>query len=186
MDVHDVMCNLAGTCSVVGSTHWVSGKCICLNRCMLYTFGFKLTSVIGSHSRIRIKFFSSVARIPRKAFHPFPMQCTDIRIPRGYRAIYKTFLVLQRRNLWILENDGSIPIQTLISYIELQFQRVMAKDIKMSTLYYYLSALKSIHDSNGIVWQAREDRRVKFLLKRLLRTPGLPSQEGTSRSPCFV
>jgi hypothetical protein len=107
------------------------------------------------------------------------MNSADPRIPKGYPKIFLDFLALKRLHNWQLEADGSIPVVTLIAYIELQFVRVMAGDIKMNTLHYYLSALKSIHDANGINWKAREDRRVSFILKRLLRTPGLPSQEGT-------
>jgi hypothetical protein len=120
-------------------------------------------------------------QVPRIALEPpFQiMQCTDARIPAGYPAIYREFLVLKLRNGWVTNMNGSIPVLALTAYIEYQFSRVMESAIKMNTLHYYLSALKSIHDSNGIVWIARDDRRIVFLLKRLLRTPGIPCQEGT-------
>jgi hypothetical protein len=111
------------------------------------------------------------------------MQHTDNRIPDGYPTIFIDFMRLQVLNGWALLDDGSIPVDTLIAYIENKFERVMASEIKLSTLHYYLSALKSIHDANGILWKAREDRRVLFILNRLLRTPGLPGQEGRQDHP---
>jgi hypothetical protein len=111
------------------------------------------------------------------------MNINDARIPNGYPHIFREFMLISNRLGLVLNPDGSIPVPALMSYIDYQIARVMRGDIYINTLHYYLSALKSVHNANGILWTAREDPRILFVLKRLLVTPGLPSQEGTQDHP---
>jgi hypothetical protein len=111
------------------------------------------------------------------------MNLADPRIPRGYPAIFLFFITIQTGAGWNMNEDGSIPLDTLLLFIDVQIAREMNGTIKINTLLYYLSALKGVHDANGIVWTARDNPRVKFVLKRLLRAPGLPSQEGSQDHP---